>query len=68
MINMYEIKQDGVLQSICAVTVDASPWSLVFDYSYHLWVCQPNEANPVVCFHWNEINKNVSNLYLCEMK
>lgn len=59
---MYEIKKDGVFQSICTVTVDASPWSLAFDNSNHLWVCQPNEVNPVVCFHWNEINKNVSNL------
>ena len=55
---MYEIKQDGVLQSMCAIIVEASPWSLAFDNTCHLWICQPNETNPVVCYNLN--NENVS--------
>ena len=60
IIKMYEIKQDGILQDICTVMVEASPWSLAFDNSYRLWICQPNETNPVVCYNWNTINENVS--------
>lgn len=64
IIMIYEIKLDGVLQSICTIMVEGSPWSLAFDNFYHLWVCQANEANPVICCNWNEINNSVSNLHL----
>lgn len=60
---MYEVNQDGAVEYICSVMADASPWSLAFDSSYRLWVCQPNESNPILCFNWNEINKSVSNLF-----
>jgi len=58
---MYEIQPDGILKSICTIMVEASPWNLAFDNSYHLWICQPNEKNPVVCYKWNEIYNSVSN-------
>ncbi|XP_065912660.1 tRNA (guanine-N(7)-)-methyltransferase non-catalytic subunit wdr4-like isoform X2 [Dysidea avara] len=53
-VTVYEIRSDGILTTNCSVTLEASPFSVCFDNSSCLWMCQADEVNHLVCFDWIE--------------